>query len=237
MLYDTIFNYSHLCHCLHSFKFLQQKTAWILLLHGSYWQHYLSLKSLLFILISQCRALGPIDIFPLLFADSKGRWCLTSGGVISSSGGEHSCSMMDSYHLVVVRTASFPFSSQPPQTLHGPAFLPCCPRGYQLPRVWCPGISPSVPKSPSTLGPVLLPPNISPPYPPCSSSSSVSKSYNHWPSLYSSPLFPPAAQAHTADLVSQVPRGTLQPALLFGDQAKKDFCGSELEHVWPRWDF
>lgn len=75
------------------------------------------------------------------------------------------------------------------------------------------------------------------PISPHSSSSSVSKSYNHWPSLYSSRLFPPAAQAHTADLVSQMPRGTLQPALLFGDQAKKDFCGSELEHVWPRWDF
>lgn len=31
MPYDTIFNYSHLCHCLHSFQFLQQNEAWILL--------------------------------------------------------------------------------------------------------------------------------------------------------------------------------------------------------------
>lgn len=79
------------------------------------------------------------------------------------------------------------------------------------------------------------------PYPP--SSSSLSNSYNHCPSLYSSTrksnalLFPLAAQAHTADLVSQVPRGNLQPALLFGDQPQRHFCGSELEHAQPRWDF
>lgn len=48
-------------------------------LHGSYW-HYLSLHSLLFMLISQCRVLGQTDIFPLLFADSRGTWSLMSGG-------------------------------------------------------------------------------------------------------------------------------------------------------------
>lgn len=50
-------------------------------------------------------------------------------------------------------------------------------------------------------------------------------------------LFPLAAQAHTADLVSRVLRGNLQTVLLFGDQPQRDFCGSELEHARPRRDF
>lgn len=52
---------------------------------------------------------------PVVFADSKGRWWRRTQ--LSSDG---------SYHLVLVRTVSFPFSFQPPQTLHSPAFLPCC---------------------------------------------------------------------------------------------------------------
>lgn len=116
MLFDTIFNYSHLCHCVHSLKFLQQSTAQILLLRGSYWQHYLSLKSLLFILISQWRALGLTDVFPLLFADSKGRWCLTSGSVISRSGGERSYSMMEV--IILSWSGLYPSPSPPSYPRH-----------------------------------------------------------------------------------------------------------------------
>lgn len=163
MLYDTIFNYSHPCHCLHSFKFLQQSTAWILLLNVSYWQRYLSLKSLLFILTiyiyQPMQSIGadrhlPFAIcwqhrkmVPYVWQCSFRVWRRTQ---LFNDG---------SYHLVLVRTVSFPFSSQPPQTLHGPAFLPCCPHGYHLPWVGCPGICPSVPASPSTLT-FLLPPPI-----------------------------------------------------------------------------
>lgn len=238
MLYDTFFNYSRLCHCLHSFKFLQQSTAWILLLHGSYWQHYLSLKSLLFILISQCRVLGLKDIFPLPFADSKGRWCLTSGSVISGSGGERSCSMME----VIILSWSGLYPSLPSHPEHC-MVLPssfACPHGYHLPWLWRLDICPSVPMSPSTLAPVLLPPHIPPISPlffflilqllqPMTLSLFLHK-YAKFPSL-----FPCCTGTHSKSFLTSAKGNST--CLLFGDQAHKDFYGSELEHVWPRWDF
>lgn len=161
--------------------------------------------------------------------------------VILRPGGEGRCPTMGSYHLVFGRTLSFPLS-WPPQALHHPDFLPCCPCGYHLPQVWCSGPHPSMPTPRSTLALLLLPPCSS--FPTTSPSpSSLSNFYSQCPSLYSSMsksnslLFPLAAQAHTADLVLQVSRGNLQPALLFGDQPQRDFCGSELEHAWLRWDF
>lgn len=168
-------------------------------------------------MISQCRALGLTDIFPLLFADSKGRRCLMSGSVISGSGGEHSYSVME----VIILSWS---------GLYLPLLLPATPDTARscFPPLLPPGISPTMGLMSWHLPlcanvsfyPLSCPPPS--PYPPLHppSSSSVSTSYNHWTFLSSSmsksnsPLFPLAAQAHTVDLVSQVPRGTLQPFYL-----------------------
>lgn len=207
-------------------------------LHGSCWQHYPSWKSLLFILISQCRALGLTDIFPLLFPDSKGRWCLMSGSVISRSGGEHSCSMMK---VIILSWSGLYLSPSPPShPEHGPAFLPCCPHGYHLPWVWCPDICPSVPMSPSTLTPVLLPACI----PPISLlffffniqllQPLTLSLFLHEYTTFSS-LFPRCTGTHSRPCFTSAKGNST--ALLFGDQAQKYFYGSQLEHVWPRWDF
>lgn len=189
MPYDTIFNYSRLCHCLHSFQLLQQNAAWILLTTLS----LTTQADICWSANAECRDRQTSSHRYLLTAEERGALCPVV--VLLRSGGERSCPMMDSYHVVFGRTISLAFFSWPPQTLHRPAFRPRCPCTYHLPWVWCPSARPSVPTPPSTLALVLLPLCCSPPHLP--SSSSLSNSYNHCPSLYSSMsksnslLFPP----------------------------------------------
>lgn len=163
------------------------------------------------------QSVGADRHLPFAFCWQQRKMVPYDGSMISGSGGEHSYSVME----VIILSWS---------GLYLPLLLPATPDTAWscFPPLLPPGISPTMGLMSWHLPlcanvsfyPLSCP--LPSPYPPLHppSSSSVSTSYNHWTFLSSSmsksnsPLFPLAAQAHTVDLVSQVPRGTLQPFYL-----------------------